>query len=205
MNDVMILASAFNTTSADGRYKSAYDLNSDGAINMNDVMILAGKFNTTVSYTPTSTSTPTSKPSPTPTPTQKKEETDLTGDIIFSEPSKTFKGQISVTLSSKVSNAQIRYTTDGSVPNSSSPLYSSALTITKTTQIRAQAFVNGAKSGAMGTALYVASSIDTKHDIPVIIIDVFGAGKPAKQTDKDCAVMVLEPKNNELSLLQLHL
>lgn len=67
----------------------------------------------------------------------------MTGDIIFSEPSKTFSNQISVTLDTKINNAQIRYTTDGSVPTSNSTLYTGPLNFTKTTQLRAQAFVNG--------------------------------------------------------------
>lgn len=209
MKDVVLLSKAFNTTPANTTYKAEYDLNSDKAINMKDVVIIAGVFNTTISATdtPTPTNTPTNTATNTPTsvvtadPT-KKNETNLAGDIIFSNPGKAFKDQITVTLSSKVANAQIRYTTNGSVPNSSSTLYSSALTFTKTTQLRAQSFVNGAASGEMGTALYVASSIDTKHDLPVMIIDLYGGGKPAKQTDKNCAVIVLEPENKELSLLQ---
>ncbi len=195
MTDVMILASVFNTTPGDGRFKTEYDLNSDNAVNMTDVMIVASLFNTTVS------STNPSNPTSTPVPSD-NDEPNLTGDIIFSVPSKTFQGQVSVTLSTTIANAQIRYTTNGSVPNNNSTLYSSALTFNKTTQLRAQAFVNGAKSGKMGTAIYVATSINNKHDLPVIIIDDYGAGKPTKDTYKDCAIMVLEPANNEVSILQ---
>jgi len=194
MSDVILLATIFGSISGDGKYKAQYDINSDGAINMSDVIIVATSFNKAISDP-----TPTTGPSPTPTD---KDTPNLTGDIIFSVPSGTFKNQITVTLSSINPNAQIRYTTNGSVPNSNSTLYSGALTFTKTTQLRAQAFLNGAPSGAMGTAIYVATSIDTKHDIPVIIIDDYGAGKPGKDTYKDCAIMVFEPVNNELSLLQ---
>ncbi|KNY25278.1 CotH kinase family protein [Pseudobacteroides cellulosolvens] len=194
MSDVILIATVFGAVSGDGKYKSSYDINGDGAINMSDVIIVATSFNKTVNDP-----TPTNGPTPTQT---KKDEPNLTGDIIFSVPSKTFQNQISVTLSTNIANAQIRYTTNGSVPNNSSTLYSSALTFTKTTQLRAQVFVNGAASGKMGTALYIASSINTKHDVPVIIIDDYGAGKPVKDTYKDCAIMVMEPTNNELSLLQ---
>ncbi len=71
MSDVVLLASAFNTTASDERYKEKYDLNSDKAINMNDVMIIAGKFNTkiTATNTPKITSTNTPKPTVAPTPT----------------------------------------------------------------------------------------------------------------------------------------
>jgi len=119
----------------------------------------------------------------------------LTGDIIFSEPSRTFSGQITVTLDSKINNAQIRYTTDGSVPNSNSMLYTGPLTFTKTTQLRAQAFVNGSPAGKMGTSIYVATQINTRHDLPVLILDAYGKSKPGRQYI-DAAFMLFEPTNN---------
>ncbi|HOV27429.1 MAG TPA: CotH kinase family protein [Pseudobacteroides sp.] len=194
MSDVILLATVFGSVSGDGKYKAQYDINSDGAINMSDVIVVASSFNKEINDP-----TPTIDPSPSPTD---KDTPNLTGDIIFSVPSGTFKNQVTVSLSSKNANAQIRYTTNGSVPNSNSTLYTGPLTFTKTTQLRAQAFVNGAPFGAMGTAIYVAVSIDTKHDIPVILIDDYGAGKPNKQDYKECAIMVFEPENNEVSLLQ---
>jgi hypothetical protein len=130
-----------------------------------------------------------------------KSAAELSGDIIFSAPSCIFKGQVSISLSSKISNAEIRYTTDGSVPTGSSTVYQNPLSFTTTTQLRARAFVNGAANGAMGTALYIASSIDAKHDLPVLILDAYGGGKPARDY-KDVAVILMEPKNNEASLLQ---
>jgi hypothetical protein len=48
MSDVMLLASAFNSSKGDSRYVREYDLNSDGAINMVDVMRIAEKFNTRI-------------------------------------------------------------------------------------------------------------------------------------------------------------
>ncbi len=45
MTDIMILASAFNTSKGQAKYVSSYDLNNDGAINMTDVMKIAAKFN----------------------------------------------------------------------------------------------------------------------------------------------------------------
>lgn len=121
----------------------------------------------------------------------------LTGDIIFSQPSKTFSGQISVSLDTKINNAQIRYTTDGSVPTGSSTLYTGPLTFTKTTQLRAQAFVNGNPTGKMGTAVYVATQINTRHDIPVLILDAYGKSKPGREYI-DAAFMLFEPTNNNM-------
>lgn len=171
------------------------DLNGDGKVNSSDYALLKRYLLNTITSFPVQ-STPTS------TPTPNTSGNNLTGDINFSVPSGTFKNQVSVTLSSKVANAEIRYTTDGSVPTSSSTVYRDPLSFTVTTQLRAQAFVNGTASGTMGTALYIASSIDAKHDLPVLILDAYGGGKPNHTDYKDVAVMLMEPKNNEASLLQ---
>ncbi len=48
MADVMLIATTFNSLRGDGRYVEAFDLNSDGAINMSDVMMIAIKFNTLI-------------------------------------------------------------------------------------------------------------------------------------------------------------
>jgi hypothetical protein len=127
---------------------------------------------------------------------------DLTGDITFSVPSGTFQGQVSVQLSTTIADAQIRYTTNGTVPTASSTLYTgSALTLSATTQLRAQAFVGGAASGAMGTSLYVARSINANHDLPLVVIDSYGGGKPTRDT-RDAAVMLMAPENNASTLAQ---
>ncbi|MBP2337169.1 hypothetical protein JOF41_003347 [Saccharothrix coeruleofusca] len=118
---------------------------------------------------------------------------DLTGDIVFSVPSGTFQGQVSVSLSTAISGAQIRYTTDGTLPTAQSQLYQGTpLQFTRTTQLRAQAFVGGTASGAPGTAMYAARETTTAHDLPLVLIDSYGAGKPGRQ-DIDAAAMIFQP------------
>jgi hypothetical protein len=83
-----------------------------------------------------------------------------------------------VSLSTTISGAEIRYTTDGTAPASTSSLYSgTALSFTATTRLRAQAFVNGSASGAATGAIYIARAISATHDLPVIILDAYGSGK----------------------------
>ncbi|MDP4179551.1 MAG: dockerin type I domain-containing protein [Bacillota bacterium] len=48
MADVILIASAFNTTKGDPKFNDLYDINRDGTINMADVILIANKFNTTV-------------------------------------------------------------------------------------------------------------------------------------------------------------
>ncbi|GAA4439996.1 CotH kinase family protein [Phytohabitans houttuyneae] len=115
------------------------------------------------------------------TEAQAAAQADLAGDITFSAPSGTFQGELSVSLSTAVSGAQIRYTTNGQPPNASSALYSAPLRLTATTQLRAQAFVSGAASGEPGTALYVARSFNANHDLPLVVVDAYGAGRPGRE------------------------
>jgi len=175
----------------------AADVNGDGSSNSIDFGLMRSYLLGKITSFPAQSSIPT----PQPTSTNDEDEFNLTGDINFSTPSGTFQNQISVSLSTQINNAQIRYTTNGSVPNNNSMLYSSPLTFTKTTQLRAQAFVNGAESGDMGTSIYVATSINNKHDLPVIILDAYGSGKPDREYT-DAAFMLMDTTNNEASLLQ---
>ncbi len=50
MADVVLIATAFDTTIGDSRYNATYDLNNDGSVNMLDIIILATKFNEIVVY-----------------------------------------------------------------------------------------------------------------------------------------------------------
>lgn len=75
----------------------------------------------------------------------------------------------------------IRFTTDGSVPTATSTTYSAPLTLTETTQVRAQAFNDTTPVGGPVTAIYVARTFDTTSDIPVIIMEGYGGGRPQKE------------------------
>ncbi|HEX3020368.1 MAG TPA: CotH kinase family protein [Chitinispirillaceae bacterium] len=121
----------------------------------------------------------------------------MIGDVAFSEPSKTFKNSLSVKLSTEIPDAQIRYTIDGQLPTSSSTLYNDqAVNIKQTTQLRAAAFVNGTLSGKYSTAIYIAINFDYTSDIPIIILEGYGKGKPKdKYNFIDVAFMAFEPVN----------
>lgn len=123
---------------------------------------------------------------------------ELAGDINFSVPSGTFQGQMTVSLSTRVANAQIRYTTDGSLPGANSPVYTGPLQLTRSTQLRAQAFVNGSPVGQPGTSLYIARSTNQAHDLPVLVLDNYGQGKPDRKY-VDTAALLFEPVNGTTS------
>lgn len=130
---------------------------------------------------------------------------DLIGDVAFSVPSQAFQGALAVGLSTSLANAEIRYTTDRSLPSASSLLYTGTpLSLTTTTALRAQAFVSGVQSGKVSTALYIARDFDTASNLPLLILDGFGQGEP---TDKDVwfdgALMTFEPQAGEARLSAL--
>lgn len=129
----------------------------------------------------------------------------LSGDVTFSTPSQTFKDQIEVEMATTVDGAEIRYTTDNSRPTASSTVYSgSPLTIKTTTQVRAQAFVDGTASGAVSTAIYVARTIDPTSDIPILLVESYGKPKPCdKETYVEAAVMVWQPVDGVAKMASL--
>ncbi|WP_437512993.1 CotH kinase family protein [Sorangium sp. So ce1099] len=129
----------------------------------------------------------------------------LVGDVAFSTPSQTFRDQIQVGMTTTVEGAEIRYTVDGQPPTAASTLYTGEpVTFTATTQVRAQAFVGGAARGSVSTGLYIARTIDATSDIPIIIVDGYGMGKPTdKEVYFDAAVMIWEPVNGVASIASL--
>ena len=126
-------------------------------------------------------------------------EQELAGDIVFSVPSGTFEGQLVVEISTALTGAEIHYTTDGQLPTASSPLYSGPVQLTSTSQLRAQAVVSGVASGLPGTAIYVARSFDVALDLPIVILDAYGAGEPGRDSI-DAAFLAIEPVAGTASL-----
>ena len=67
----------------------------------------------------------------------------------------TFRGaRQSVSISCSDATAEIRYTTDGGEPTTSSALYEGPFTITATTMIKAKAFASGTWGGATASATF---------------------------------------------------
>lgn len=105
----------------------------------------------------------------------------MPGSVTFTTPSGTFQGELSVSLGADA-GLTIHYTTDGSLPNATSPTYAGPLSLTETTQVRAQAFNGDQAVGGPATGIYIARTFDTASDIPVIVMEGYGGGRPQKQT-----------------------
>jgi len=129
----------------------------------------------------------------------------LMGDVTFSVPSQSFKGTLSVGMSTTIAGAQIRYTTDGTMPTASSTQYAgSPVSLTATTQLRAMPFVNGAAGGLVSTALYILRTNDPTSKLPILFLDGYGKGlSTSKTTYLDAAVMIFEPVSGTASAANL--
>lgn len=80
---------------------------------------------------------------------------------VFSPAAGTYTSAQSVSITSATSGAEIRYTTDGSEPTTSSSLYTTPLTISTTTTVKAKAFKSGMTASVTATAAYTISSTQT--------------------------------------------
>jgi hypothetical protein len=129
----------------------------------------------------------------------------LIGDVAFSTPSQTFRGSIEVGMATSIAGAEIRYTIDGAPPAATSTSYAGVpISLTETTQLRAQPFVAGVPAGTVSTALYVARSFDAVSELPLVVLDGYGKGKPEdKEVYLDVAVMVFEPMDGTASFAAL--
>jgi len=88
------------------------------------------------------------------------------GDILYSKsggPTTDFE----LELSTSDPNADIRYTTDATIPNSTSTLYDGAISIDKNMVIRAKTFKEGSFSTRVFSQSYL---VEEDHDIPIVSI-----------------------------------
>ncbi len=127
-------------------------------------------------------------PTPTPTPTPSVSAPVISGTT-------PFQTSTSVTMSAE-SGAQIRYTLDGSNPSASSTLYSSAITLSATTTVKAIAIKDGVTSS-------VTTKLFTKSEQPVgdLTITVDGVAKNIGDEvtiDSSATVVVTLPSGSSL-------
>ena len=83
---------------------------------------------------------------------------------VFSHPG-GFTDPIQVTVGLDSGTANIFYTLDGSEPTENTLLYTQPIRITKTTVLRARAFIDGYEPGFITTATYF---IRTDHKLPIV-------------------------------------
>ncbi|NCG27143.1 MAG: hypothetical protein GWP42_06340 [Verrucomicrobiales bacterium] len=124
-------------------------------------------------------------------------------EVVFSAQSKLYEDNFELELSCETPGAEIRYTTDLSVPSnvfgSESDLYTGPISITKSTQVRAQAFLPGALNGevATNTFLKMSGSVPSfSSNLPIIVMSTLGKGGPpdsGSTARKDAYIFFFEP------------
>ena len=108
--------------------------------------------------------------------------------VTFSRVSGTFTNSVSITLSGNAAGQLIRYTTDGTTPDTSSPIYSNALTISTSIALRARVYDSTATTPGFITAAYyerLASTLSNYNSsglafgsaLPIIVLNNQGAGE----------------------------
>lgn len=129
--------------------------------------------------------------------------TPSSNDVRFSVSNRTFEGTLAVALETSNPGAALHYTVDGSVPGPGSPVYlGDPIRVDRTLQLRVQSFEGGEPVGPGSTAIYIQRTFDTESDMPLIIVDGYGGGKPEdRDVFADMAFMVFAPRDGAAAAL----
>jgi len=123
--------------------------------------------------------------------------------VAFSRPGGNFAEPFNVQLLSLSSNGLVRYTLDGTLPTSASPVYGAPLRITNTTYIRARSYQEGLFPGPPHSEAYVKLSPNAfafTSSLPLLVLDTFGKNVAVSSHGSFVHVSVHEPVNGRVSL-----
>lgn len=96
----------------------------------------------------------------------------MAAEPVFSVTSLYHTSAFQLTITTSTAGASIRYTTDGSMPTSSSKLYSGPITVSSGCVISARAFREGCAPSPAAYSTYVFGG---KHTLPVVCISLSGS------------------------------
>ena len=97
---------------------------------------------------------------------------------VFSRPSGTYAGPISIELTVETPGAVIRYTNDGTVPTEASSVYAGPISLSSSAVITARSFSDTLVDSASATETFVALSADVTgfdSNLPLVVIDTLGS------------------------------
>ncbi len=128
----------------------------------------------------------------TPSPGTENSSEEFTGitlsEIVFSHNGGEFNGQ-SISLSGASQGEQIRYTLNATVPNSQSPLYSSAISIDGNTVVRAKVFQDDYIPSRTASRTFITSNT---HSLPIVTL----VTEPDTLFDEQQGIYVYGPEEN---------
>ncbi len=124
-------------------------------------------------------------------------------EVSFSRASGNFGEQFTLALSARGSGTVIRYTIDGTMPTSHSPVYDTPLFITNSVHLRARAYQDGLLPGPPRSEAYVellTNVLGFSSTLPVLVMDTFGRNLPTSAQDSFVHLSLHEPINGKTSL-----
>lgn len=113
----------------------------------------------------------------------------LNNEITFSHPGGLLEGAVSLSLLGISGNQSIRYTTDGSIPNESSTVYTNSIQINGNTVIRASTFEENMIPSAPKNRTYI---LDNTHEIDMVLLTT----DPYNLFDEDYGIYVPGPEGS---------
>jgi hypothetical protein len=135
---------------------------------------------------------------PTPGKANAISGTGFAPEVFFSRPSGTFTQEFALELFCPVPNAVIRYTRDGTLPTSNSPVYATPLLITNTAHLRARAYQDGLLPGPPASVAFLelyTNVLSFSSPLPVLVLDTFGKHLPTSDNEAFTHVSLFEPAN----------
>ncbi|MDB6029913.1 MAG: Por secretion system C-terminal sorting protein [Verrucomicrobiales bacterium] len=142
-------------------------------------------------------------PKPTPGKPNPASGPGFAPEVIFSRPSGAFVQPFALQLSCPAPSAVIRYTLDGTLPRTNSPIYSAPLRVTNSSQVRARAFQERLYPGPVQSESYPLLDTNMAHftsTLPVLVLDTFGREIPTSSRASSVHVSFYEPVQGKTSL-----
>lgn len=133
---------------------------------------------------------------PTPGRLNTSQSPPQTGKPVFSKPSGSFSSSFSITIKPATEGEIVRYTTNGSLPNSSSKSYTRPIRITKSTLVCARCFTEEGHGGPPATREYLQIASNARKfssNLPVIVIENFKGGTIGSDPYKNAYMSIYEP------------
>ncbi len=118
------------------------------------------------------------------------------GEPVFSRSSSSFASSFSLTLKPGAEGEIVRYSTNGTVPNTSSIKYTKAIRITQSTLVCARCFTKEGRGGPPVTHEYLQVAANARNfssNLPVVVIENFKGGTINSDPYKNAHMSIYEP------------
>ena len=138
-----------------------------------------------------------------PSPGKKNNETvpGIEDGVLFSKPSQTFQTSLQIELKKQETatpESNIHYTTDGTIPNETSLVYTNQITLRDSTSIKARLIHPEGGMGPISSETYFelqSSLANRSSNLPLIILENYGDGRPSSGDYQTASMAIIEPSD----------